>query len=69
MLDVTTSSQGILILLENLNPNKAAGPDRLKPLVLQKLLEPIVPVLEVILVYPVPDFTANLPGFTGLDFC
>lgn len=48
MPDITISDKGILKLLGNLNPNKAAGPDRLKPLVLRELREQIAPVLGVI---------------------
>ena len=42
------SSAGILKLLKNLKPGKAAGPDRLKPLLLRELREEIAPILQVI---------------------
>ena len=35
-------------LLKDLNPHKAAGPDQIKPLVLQKLRDVIAPILQVI---------------------
>ena len=44
MPNITVSLNEILKLLKNLNPHKAAGPDQLKPLVLQRLRE----VLQVI---------------------
>ena len=47
-ITVTVSVNGILKLLSDLNPHKAAGPDQLKPLVLQRLREVIAPVLQVI---------------------
>ena len=47
-ITVTVSLNGILKLLSDLNPHKAAGPDQLKPLVLQRLREVIAPVLQVI---------------------
>ena len=37
MPDFNISTAGILKLLKDLNPNKAAGPDKIKPLVLQEL--------------------------------
>ena len=42
------SVNGIVKLLKDLNPHKAAGPIQLKPLVLQKLRDVIAPVLQVI---------------------
>ena len=35
--DIKVSENGILKLLKDLNPHKAAGPDELKPLVLREL--------------------------------
>jgi hypothetical protein len=37
MPDITITSEGIAKLLLNLNPNKAAGPDEIKPRVLKEL--------------------------------
>ena len=37
MESITVSTKGIAKLLKDLNPHKAAGPDQIKPLVLQKL--------------------------------
>ena len=48
MQNITVSLKGLLKLLKDLNPHKAAGPDQLKPLVLQRLCEVISPVLQVI---------------------
>ena len=48
MPNITVSLNGILKLLNDLNPHKAAGPDQLKPLVLQRLREVIAPVLQLI---------------------
>ncbi|MCG8032702.1 MAG: reverse transcriptase domain-containing protein [Candidatus Thiodiazotropha taylori] len=48
MPDIDISTNGILKLLQGLNPNKAAGPDRIKPLLLQKLSLEIAPILQVI---------------------
>ena len=48
MSNITVSLNGILRLLKDLNPHKAAGPDQLKPLVLQKLRDVIAPILQVI---------------------
>ena len=43
MPDIHLSEAGILKLLHDLNPNKAAGPDELKPIVLRELREVIAP--------------------------
>ena len=48
MPDIQLSENGILKLLKDLNPHKAAGPDELKPLVLKELREVIGPMLRVI---------------------
>lgn len=48
MESITVSVNGIVKLLKDLNPHKAAGPDQLKPLVLQRLRDVIAPVLQVI---------------------
>ena len=48
MPDIKVSENGILKLLKDLNPHKAAGPDELKPLVLRELREVIAPMLVVI---------------------
>ena len=45
MPDIHLSEAGILKLLHDLNPNKAAGPDELKPLVLRELREVIAPMV------------------------
>ena len=48
MESITVSTNGIAKLLKDLNPHKAAGPDQIKLLVLQKLRDVIVPILQVI---------------------
>ena len=48
MPGITVTVNEILKLLQDLNPYKAAGPDQLKPLVLQKLRDMIAPILQVI---------------------
>ena len=46
--DFRISVEGILKLLKNLKPGKAAGPDKLKPRLLQELCNEIAPVLQII---------------------
>ena len=48
MPDIDISISGLLKLLKNLKPGKAAGPDQLKPLLLKKLRDEIAPVIKVI---------------------
>ena len=48
MEEFAFSVEGILELLKNLKPGKAAGPDKLKPLLLQALREEIAPILQII---------------------
>ena len=48
MESITVSESGIVKLLKDLNPHKAAGSDQLKPLVLQRLRDVIAPILQVI---------------------
>ena len=48
MPNISVSLNGVLKLLKDLNPHKAAGPDQLKPIVLQRLRDVIAPVLQVI---------------------
>ena len=55
--------EGILKLLKNLKPGKAAGPDKLKPLLLQELREEIAPILQIIFERALQ--TGNLPA----DWC
>ena len=45
---ITVSVNGIAILLKDLNLRKAAGPDQIKPLVLQRFRDVIAPILQVI---------------------
>ena len=42
------SENGIKKLLVTLKPNKAAGPDKLRPLVLKQTRDQIAPILQVI---------------------
>ena len=46
--EITKSENGILHLLEKLNPNKAGGPDDIKPAVLKGLAKEIAPILAII---------------------
>ena len=48
MPDIQVSSNGIEKLLKGLNPHKAAGPDQLKPIVLQTLHKELAPILKLI---------------------
>lgn len=48
MPDIHVSSQGIEKLLQGLNPHKAAGPDKFKPVVLQTLHKELAPILQLI---------------------
>lgn len=48
MRNICTTSKGIKKLLQNLKPNKAAGQDEVRPMVLKKLALFIAPVLYVI---------------------
>ena len=48
MEEFTISCNGILKLLQNLKPFKAAGPDKLKPLLLKELREEIAPIIQII---------------------
>ena len=48
MESITVSTNGIAKYLKNLNPYKAAGPDQIKPQVLQRLRDVIAPILQVI---------------------
>ena len=48
MEEFSISCNGILKLLQNLKPFKAAGPDKLKPLLLKELREEIAPIIQII---------------------
>ena len=48
MHDICISTEGIDKLLRNLHPDKAAGPDELKPLLYKELHAEIAPLLQVI---------------------
>lgn len=48
MEEFTISCYGILKPPQNLKPFEAAGPDRLKPLLLKELREEIAPIIQVI---------------------
>ena len=48
MPDITITCEGIAKLLLSLNPNKAAGPDEIKPRVLKELATEIAPILTII---------------------
>ena len=68
MPDSTVSLNGVLKLLKDLNTHKAAGPDQLKPIVLQRLRDVIAPILQVIYQKSldtgrVPNDCIRLPSF------
>ena len=44
MPEIYISENGLMKLLQNLKPGKAAGPDKLKPLLLRELREEIDPI-------------------------
>eukprot|EP00745_Piridium_sociabile_P041733 TRINITY_DN82982_c0_g1_i5.p1 TRINITY_DN82982_c0_g1~~TRINITY_DN82982_c0_g1_i5.p1 ORF type:complete len:1008 (+),score=211.04 TRINITY_DN82982_c0_g1_i5:126-3026(+) len=46
--DITISEQGVKLLLTNLNPGKASGPDNISPRVLKELSGEIAPILTTI---------------------
>ena len=48
MPDIKISEAGILNLLKNLIPKKAAGPDRIKPVILQELRVELAPIIKVL---------------------
>ena len=48
MPDLKISVNGIIKLLQGLKPDKAPGPDQIRPLLLQKLCLEIAPILQVI---------------------
>ena len=48
MESITVSANGIAKPLKDLNHRKAAGPDQIKPLVLQRFRDVIAPILQVI---------------------
>ena len=49
MPDISIAAEGIDKLLVGLNPHKAAGPDKFKPIVLQTLHKELAPILLLIL--------------------
>ena len=63
MEEFTISCNGILKLLQNLKPFKAAGPDKLKPLLLKELREEIAPIIQII--FERSLHTSKLPA----DWC
>ena len=60
MPEIDISENGLLKLLKNLKPGKAAGPDGLKPLLLRELREEIAPIFKVI--YDRSLVTGKLPA-------
>jgi hypothetical protein len=48
MPDIQVSENGVLKLLTNLKPHKAAGPDNIKPAILKELAPQIAPILTTI---------------------
>ena len=60
MQPLSITSEGILKLLQNLKPNKAAGPEAIRARVLKELAPSIAPVLQLI-------FTRSLTTYTVPD--
>ena len=48
MPDIEISLNGILKLLFNLKPGKAAGPDKIRPIILKELKVELAPIIKVI---------------------
>ena len=48
MPEIDYNLNGIIKLLSNLRPDKAAGPDEIKPVVLRELRNEIAPVIQLI---------------------
>ena len=48
MPDITVSTKGIEKLLNNLNPHKASGPDKIKPIILKTLSVELSPILQML---------------------
>ena len=48
MPQIEISINGILKLLYNLKPGKAAGPDKIRPLILKELRVELAPIIKVI---------------------
>ena len=48
MPDIIIPKAGISNVLKNLNQRKAAGPDKIKDVVLQELREELVPILKIL---------------------
>ena len=48
MPDIKIGKAGVEKLLDNLNPHKACGPDKIKPMILKTLSAELSPILEVI---------------------
>ena len=49
MPQIEISTNGILKLLYNLKPGKAAGPDKIRPLILKELRVELAPIIKVII--------------------
>ena len=49
MAEINIDLKGILKLLSNLKPDKAQGPDGIKPIILKELREEIAPVIHLLL--------------------
>ena len=48
MPEINITTNGIINLLKNLKPHKAAGPDSIRPKVLKELAPSITPILQII---------------------
>ena len=60
MPDITIAAEGVLKLLKDLKPHKAAGPDNIRPLILKELYKELTPILTFI--FQVSLKTGTVPG-------
>ena len=60
MPEININLNGILKLLSNLQPHKAAGPDEIRPIVLRELRTEIAPIIQ--LIFEKSLFTGKLPS-------
>ena len=67
MLDIQISVKGIKCLLKKLNPHKASGPDKLKPIMLQTLHKEVAPILQII--FQGPLIVENYPVYGKRPMC
>ena len=62
MPEININLNGILKLLSNLQPHKAAGPDEIRPIVLIELRTEIAPIIQLIFENLSPQVSYHLTG-------